>query len=131
MFKFANICAMLCRLVCESLHIAIAYRNRETLAPAVVAVSRPDLVFHAAALFVGVDLLGGALEGPGLVGTSIPVLNGDVGSVCCRAARNVQRAIAGRVQKDELIVFGEPQLPQLVAPTVCIVPLLDIATVGV
>ena len=129
--KFANICAMLCRLVCESLHVAVAYGDRETLAPAVIAVSRPDLVFHVAALFIGVDLLGCALECPGLVGTSVPVLNGHVGTVCCCAARNVQRTVAGRVQEDKFVIFVEPQLPQLVAPTVFIVPLLDIAAVGV
>lgn len=68
MFKFANICAMLCRLVCEGLHVAVAHGNRETLAPAVIAVSRPDLVLHATALFIGVDLLGRAPECPRLVG---------------------------------------------------------------
>ena len=89
--------------------------------------------FHAnaVALFIGVDLLGCALECPGLVGTSVPVLNGHVGTVCCCAARNVQRTVAGRVQEDKFVIFGEPQLPQLVAPTVFIVPLLDIAAVGV
>lgn len=111
MIKFASICAMLCRLVCESLHVAVAYGDRETLAPAVIAVSRPDLVFHVAALFIGVDLLGRASECPRLVGASVPVLNGDVGAVCCCAARNVQCTVTGRVQEDKFVIFGELQLP--------------------
>ena len=89
--------------------------------------------FHAnaVALLVGINLLGCALECPGLVGTSVPVLNGDVSAVCCRTAGYIQRTVAGRVQEDKFIIFGEPQLPQLVTPTVFIVPLLDIAAVGV
>ena len=71
----------------------------------------PRLYADSVALFVGVDLLGRASERPRLVGASVPVLNGHVGTVCCCAARNVQRTIAGRVQEDKFVIFGEPQLP--------------------
>ena len=91
----------------------------------------PRLYADSVALFVGVNLLGRAPECPGLVGASVPVLNGDVSAACCCTAGYVQRAVAGRVQEDKFVIFGEPQLPQLVAPTVFIVPLLDIAAVGV
>ena len=56
---------------------------------------------------------------------------GDVGTVCCRIAGNIQCVLGGQVQKDELIIFGKPQLPEFVAPAVFIVPLLDITALGV
>ena len=116
---------------CVIAECVIAARYIEAILLSVLTYGVPRFHANAVALFVGVDLFGCVLECPRLIGASVPVLDGDVGAVCCRIAGNVQCAIAGCVQKDKLIIFGKPQLPELVTPTVFIVPLLDIAAVGV